>query len=490
MFTFSERTRPDGPVGMSLFRLRGKLPFNPADGTPLEDLSKHFFEKGLYQLSGIVSYDARFVRSDAKLQKAFDHAVLVTPILQTRVEGDKEPVFRMIQDRQAWPKLEILPNPVGTDESAEALIREFKAKTQGKFFSDRDYQRTSIRISSCRGKTVLYVCLMVPHQFFDGNSIGTFLIRFTAYARLPRACWFMFDPFFRDRHFPTYMEMALKSDMDKLHDTDGSLVAHLKDPSRFQFNDYDHEQPGAIECMRGLPLEKVGSHHSQHVMKKVRQGLREQGVTVSSAFTGLAVKVMATLLKHKTGEKPGPLVVSVASDLRPLGKWGDRRDRTFLPVVGNYPYSHVVRVEFDDAANKSVEELGIIVKQDLKRVHTDVDYRLSLLQHSDLNPGYYCGVSSLLIPKQATRLGFPTIVDSFIAFGPVPHVWFYVITTGDKTQVHADIQMPIDTLEADEIRHLARETIQGTVLAPVFNELKTAETYPEHAQGAKGSGTA
>jgi hypothetical protein len=148
---------------------------------------------------------------------------------------------------------------------------------------------------------------------------------------------------------------------------------------------------------------------------------------------------MARLVDTSSGTG---LVITIPCDARTLGKWGDKRDKRKIPIFGNFPFGNSIAIENSKARCDDLNSLAKFVRHEIARVDTDIDYRMHMLQVK-ATKDYFCGVSSVQIPKAAVRLGIaPAYVDTFIDFGDNPRVWFYVETVGSLTQVAVDVLLP------------------------------------------------
>ena len=58
-------------------------------------------------------------------------------------------------------------------------------------------------------------------------------------------------------------------------------------------------------------------------------------------------------------------------------------------------------------------------------------------------------------------------IESRISLGPVPRVWFYVLTCGPQTTISVDVALPLHIC-ADDVRASICECTSGSVLEPFF----------------------
>lgn len=133
----------------------------------------------------------------------------------------------------------------------------------------------------------------------------------------------------------------------------------------FCFVDYDLLAPDASSKLRGL--HESMAYASLTSVKKCRRALRQNGISMKSAFGALSIKVLAALLS-KYYQNSGPpkegahrdwkcLKAKNGVDARGLGKWGDNCERIskLFPTVANYAFSADTFVTLDDALNCSLE---------------------------------------------------------------------------------------------------------------------------------------
>jgi hypothetical protein len=212
----------------------------------------------------------------------------------------------------------------------------------------------------------------------------------------------------------------------------------------------------------------IGFHQDSSVMDQIRAELRRNKVTVTTSVCALAIKLMARLVDTSSGTG---LVINISCDARTLGKWGDKRDKRKIPGSGNFPFGNYVAIENSKAQGEDLNSVAKFLRHEIARVDTDIDYRmhmLQVLQVKDITSDYFCGVSSVHIPKAAVRLGIaPTYLDSFIDFGDNPRVWFYVVTVGSTTQVSVDVLLP----GVDNVESALKTVVEGSALEPLFNQL-------------------
>lgn len=453
-----------------------KIGFTQADGRPLSRADSWYFDNCFFPLAISFAVPSRPFGDDQKLRDSFYHCIKTSPILQTMVTGEgPTAVFRQLPSEADWPALKIFPADDDDGMAYKKIVSVLRDTVALIVATGTEAHRQSVRMFAVRGKNSLAVALICPHHFLDGMGIGILIAKFFLYARLPRWLWPTLDRrMLKDSSVPTFLEMTLKDQYHQLKEVDGTL-SPMMDPNNFRFADYDFTE----SKLRGFEYGEIATVRSPRTMQKCRSNLRKAGVSISTAFGGLAVKTLALLIKH--AELPEdtanqPLLPSIAIDARGLGKWGDSRDSKLrVPVVGNYAYGHFVQVPQETARNNSVEHLATILKKGLDRHRTDVDFRLHAIANIGVRnlatSDMFCGVSSMVIPPVSRLAGIPlpTRLDTKIDFGPVPRVWFYIVTIGSHTSICADIQLPIATLTPELVRQTILSAARGSALEPLLS---------------------
>lgn len=455
-----------------------------------------------------------------------------SPILQTETIGEGDAaVFRKISDEETdikLPSLVIEPREASKEEMVGKAKSRTEAIVSNMATEGQLAHRTSVRLHAVRGPRHIAFVLVTPHHFVDGTGIASIITQMYLRSLLPKKLWWLLPT--QLVMPPSFMEMAYKSgeclcqsmicnfqshtwlmtniclipdfvaatrtgaknqqssvnlavgrdeiNVVTLTDSEPSLKNLVRE--EFRFVDYDLLAPDASTKLRGL--HESMSYASLTAVKKCRRALRQNGISMTSAFGALSIKVLAALVSKYCQNSDPPkegayrdwkyLKAQNGVDARGLGKWGDKRDRAskLFPTVANYAFSAKTFVPFDDALNGSLEKVALMIKETLHQISTDVKFRASHIEsNKSSNPHtIYCGVSSVLAPRiwQVLRLG--TSTETTIEFGPCPHVWFYVLTDGAHTSVIADIGLPLPTLTEDATRDVIRNLSKGTALESFF----------------------
>mmetsp|Transcript_13709 Transcript_13709/g.30058 ORF Transcript_13709/g.30058 Transcript_13709/m.30058 type:complete len:480 (-) Transcript_13709:45-1484(-) len=455
-----------------------------ADGRKLEGLDSVFFNSK-FALSGVLSAKKSrgMERSDKKLIQAFDRVIATTPLLQTQILDDGK-TFQQVSPKE-WPQLQILDLESPTDEGLMAMARSQLdnaiAKEREEKGDDGCSRRPVISAMIMRSPNRVAWMIATPHQFGDGIANGVMFVKFCQYARLSRALWPALDRFSDQGRVPTFYEMGLKSDYsrykDKLENLDLTKAARL-DKRNFCFSQYNMDS-NKLYCRAKSCLSLIETKDLGVLRKDLRS---EHGLTITSVFGALAAKVM-TLLLHGSNVKDSVfstsasseehekrLAVNIPMDGRSVGKWNDQRDKVKkLPVGGSFSFACISQVKLSACLNGTLEEVGRCIKKSLDECRKDPEVRAIAMRASSEphESNLLIGCSSIIIPKGAGLVtGMRKMeFDCNINFGPMPHVWFYVITSGKGAQVDVDIALPIDGYKNEsEVITAIHDAASGTIL--------------------------
>jgi hypothetical protein len=408
------------------------------------------------------------------MDDALRQAIRVSPLMQTKVEGDGETaVFRQTASLVDRAMLTLVEG--NTDAEANQAVLSFVKKQMTAFKESKEMRRSPFRLVVARGKTLVAVAIVGPHHFLDGAAIGSFLSKFIAYARLPKLSWFMLNKLSTSSTLPSFAEMVLKDQYALLKQVDGSLDKRF-DPANLRFSEFDPFAPDAINEVFSFQ-EVVGT--TTAVLDLCKLEMKNKGVTITAVLVALSIKVLAKLSKHAANVNPGFIVATIGVDARGLGKWGDARDlRSKFPEVANYTFGVSAQVSYEDAMNDSIDDIALRLRKDYGRIQSDVYLRLhSIEANTQYVPGFIlCATSSVALSKTAMRwLRFAGIPDLEIEFvpqiGTFPTVWFAAISVGSKTTVHATVVLPIPNLTKKIILQTIKESVEGTTVEPLFNLL-------------------
>lgn len=438
------------------------------------------------------------VKNPKKLKAAFDQVVQTTPILQSQVivkktdENDDAPStdeaskYRYVlkKARGDWPSLDVRTAP---DEKVQLEMAQKYVREKGSIASLSD----PVHMCAILGPRDLCLALAAPHFFCDGVALQTIFGKFLIYSKTPKVMWRMIDRL-SPKETPNAIEMALKSDLPAIKKLDYDLIGKTDSagsPNNFCFSSYDFMAPGAADDF--LAFKKVICNAPHESVKLCLQELRKLGVTFSTIVMALSVKILAILLdEHKLNPNNHPLVVNVAVDGQKCGKWGKgrhnkyRSNKVSFPVVGNFVFSVAVQLSMEGVLQTDLVATAMDIKTCLNKVLSDPIERASrVVQCSGLpTSGMRCGASSILESSTQGRLrkmagANVTSFESGIAFGPVPHVWFYIISLrGSPTPLTLDFMLPIHGLtESDVLKALAR-ACQGSPLEKLLNAQKSLKT--------------
>ena len=452
---------------------------HPPISRVLEAMDLVYFDNCFAPLSVIVGFSARGLGSDPKLQAAWVQVVRMSPLLQMRVEGSGTgAVFRPLSSEQEWPTLKVAPR--ASDDEALATARRLnEVEIQAISSGGQDAQRSSVRLNVVRGDRNLFFAISSPHHFCDGVAIGSIITKLYFYALLPKLTWWLIDRM-STAEIPTFWQMTLKSNHPLWTLDHGAMSQAVEassrySPDNFRFAAYDIAANNAA-ALKGLDANIATV--SREILSTVLPRLRAAGITLTSAFGALAIKLLAALL-DRAGLNPDQNLLSTNGiDVRRLGKWdktgngGTRASK--MPVVANYAFGCHTQVPFAAALQETVEAVAVRIKVDFDRVRDDATFRAQEVAAGAAQPlpssQMFVGCSSFVMPRIANRVR--PMIESSISFGPVPHVWFYVLTCGPQTTINVDVALPLHIC-ADDVRASIFECISGSVLEPFFASVHT-----------------
>ncbi|MEL6989546.1 MAG: hypothetical protein AAGK97_17180, partial [Bacteroidota bacterium] len=369
------------------------------------------------------------------------------PILCTVVEGEGENArFVPITSAKDWPVLSIeyLPDNQSKELNQHAKLlmnQQIRSLQEG----GKDAHRKSLRFSILKSEKKIALVMVTPHHFLDGVGIATFIAKFIMLCILPKFLWNFAILRKCPKEMPTFLEMPFKKSFNNIKDR---LIPNLemRTPYNYFFPEHDFTDPKAPNKLKGI--NGMLSISSSQIVNKVRAALRKEGLSISIAFSALAVKLLAVLLKkYNANPQNKKITSSTGTDMRQFSNWGynrDRKTRQQFPIEGNFTCKQNYTFEFEQALKMSFIMMAKEIKQDMERLHHDEAYRIDRVLNQWNEPVMvYPGVSSVLAPKVAGEFLLRNIaLESTIDFGPVPRVWFYVLTSEGGTSLKADIALP------------------------------------------------
>ncbi len=457
----------------SVSTFKGLLPgFTKLDSRPLSHMDIEYFDNTFAPLNCAVAFESNFFGNDKKLRQAFVRAVETSPILCTVVAGEgRDARFVPITSPSDWPVLTIehLPNDAQGDVLTRArtvMAHQIEGLQQG----GKDEHRKSVRLAILKsGKKIAFV-MVTPHHFLDGVGIAAFLAKFIMLVIVPKMLWGIIIQKKFPKELPPFLEIPFKKDYPAVKDR---LIPNteMRPPFNHFFPDHDFADPASPGKLKGINGMLTSS--SKEVVKQVRKALREEGISISIAFSALAVKLLAVVLQnHNANPEKKQVTSSTGTDVRQFSEWGDERDRQKgqLPLEGNFTCKQNTSFEFEDTLKLSLLEIAHKIKQDLGRLHTDVEYRMDRVLNQWNEPVMaYAGVSSVLAPNITGGFLLRNItLESTIDFGPVPRVWFYVLTVDGGTCLKTDIALPLPKLTDAELRQEMSLIVKDSPLKELF----------------------
>jgi hypothetical protein len=460
----------------SMLSIKGLLQgFTQVNSRRLSHMDIEYFDNTFAPLNCAVVFESNFFGNNKKLHHAFVRAIETSPILCTVVEGEgREARFAPITSPEDWPVLTI--EHLSDDAQDDVLARaQTVMNHQIEFLQKggKNEHRKSVRFTILKsGKKIAFV-MITPHHFLDGVGIATFLAKFIMLSIFPKILWPIIIQKKCPKVLPSFMEMPFKKDYPAVQDL---LIPNteMRTPYNHFFPNHDFADPESPSKLKGINTMLTSS--SKQVVKKVRAALREEGTSISIAFSALAVKLLAVILKnHNANPENKQVTSSTGTDMRQFSQWGDERDRKQkqqLPVEGNFTCKQNYSFEFEEILKLSLVEIAHEIKKDLDRLHTDIEYRMDRVLNQWNEPVMaYPGVSSVLAPNipGGEFLLRNISIESTIDFGPVPRVWFYVLTSDGRTSLKADIALPLPELTEGELRREMSHMVKDSPLKALFS---------------------
>lgn len=433
---------------------------------PLTELDRFFFTNSFAPLSLLFSHDGCF--DSSTVEAAWKQTVAKTPLMRMKVDGDGDNAVHVpITDEDFWPKIDF--EKVDTDELVVVESHKKLDKAVTLILLDATKQRLPGFVAYVAGPARGAFVFVNPHHFIDGVGYGSLATKLMLYCKTPRALWSPLDMLSSD-DVPSFRAMALKEHVCMEDPPIEPLSARI-DPSNFSFQTYNPFAPLPDQpCLSGFEgdFPRIESKR----MTQVRGALHAQGASISTAFTALAVKTLAMLIRDHYDILPeGKLVTVLPCDAR-RAFHVQKYTQLKLPVVANYAF--VVHNQFDisQTYQADLSSLMSTIKQRL----TEVTHDPSLLRKEIL--GQYCtaplpiyvGVSSILMESKIdSLLGLNNVnLHSRIVYGPIPRVWFYVLTSCGQTTIGADIMLPIPGLTAEKVQETIIAASHNTCLEDLF----------------------
>jgi hypothetical protein len=426
--------------------------------------------------------DAVSFATERNIREGFQRAVKMTPILQTKIveREDGRLVFTKHESEQDWPNVTVHTGDYDANQVV-AMTNDLAEKEYAYYGHGASTEAMSVAL---RGHVVigpkrLSLVMVWPHAYMDGSAVIGILVKSLMYSRLTKALWFTVDRLSCKDMPLTLEEVAFKKDSDKMLELKHELTlpnpSSVKlDPQNFSFSNYNATGEDEECCLRGGKFEFQTLKCSR--INEVRKGLREAGVSISSALSALSVKTVAILLhKHQLNPDCRPLVASSYVDVRNLGKWGDGRDkrRLQLPISANLSVICCTQIPFEEAVEQgSLMKMAARVKQDIARLESDIHYRAETV----FTAGYpkntvICGTSSVMVPHMDmgkwTGIHNPYI-ETYEHYTQ-PHLWFTLVTM-DKLSSTPGLYagLPIPGLDMEQIFEAVEEAATGSPFEGIF----------------------
>lgn len=483
---------------------------------PLYPQDQMFFDKSLALPNFIMIFPLKsfscwfgMTHSDSKLKLAFQEVVRNNLLLQTKIVGEgQNATFKRLLASDAdnpsntFPSLKIEPKVEDSEEGmiqrAKSILAEKKAMYASK---GQDAYRYPINLTAVRGPDDVAFVGVTPHPFFDAGACGSFFGQLYMNQLLPRGLWPLAEMLQVPKELPpSFNEVVFKRKLPKKMDSyeeidvfSDTCLSPRYAKGNFEFEDYDADAPGATSQLRGYEGGVVSV--SVETLTECVDTLKKDGVTLTSAFDALAVKVLAKLImlnKEKTvgvddAKVHDPLIIWTSIDGRkmnlvPSNAQGDKKEKTqgnlggIFPLIGNYSFAHLTQVSFEDALTSPMENIARKAKEGVDRLRTDENYRLhhvaSLANRTSDHIMYRCGATCFRMPAILQKINLnvrgPVCTNEW---GPVPRCLFWVVGHSSNTKIHANIKLPLPAIDEDIVRQTILEVVKGSTLERLFSEL-------------------
>jgi hypothetical protein len=342
---------------------------DPQDRVCFDDCFASLSSIVLFPLTGVFGV----TRSDSKLKMAFKQVVENTPISQTQVVGKGDnAVFRKLTDDDALPSMTIEPHVEKSKTAMMNRARSILSDQKAEMAAGRqDALRLSVRLHAVRGPQDIALAFSTPHHFADGTGTTSILAQLCMTQLLPKCCWGLSRvPEEQMQLPPSFMEMALESEFasncdafrkaDVLRDT---FLSKMYAEDTFRIQNYDLAAPDALSKLRGLDEHLVRA--SAKSLKRCCRELRKKGVSLTSAFSALAIKLLVKLIAECSDDNGATatgscLLAANPIDARAPGKWDDKDKRKLqskrFPIVGNHAFANATQIQFDAVLASPLEE--------------------------------------------------------------------------------------------------------------------------------------
>ena len=255
--------------------------------------------------------DALSFATEQNIREGFDRAVKMTPILQTKiVEKNGRFFFTQHKSEQDWPKVTAVHTGDYDSDQVVTMTNDLAEKEYAYYGhgASTEAMTVAVRVHVVITSQRFSLLMVWPHAYMDGSGIIGVLVKLLMYSRLTKALWFTVDRLSCKDMPLTLEEVAFKQDYDKIlqqkHELSQPNQSSVKlNPQNFSFSNFN---AGDEDCLRGGKFEFQTLQCSR--INDVRKGLREAGVSISSALGALAVKTVAILLhKHQLNPECRPL---------------------------------------------------------------------------------------------------------------------------------------------------------------------------------------
>eukprot|EP00523_Entomoneis_sp_CCMP467_P010240 CAMPEP_0168736816 /NCGR_PEP_ID=MMETSP0724-20121128/10057_1 /TAXON_ID=265536 /ORGANISM="Amphiprora sp., Strain CCMP467" /LENGTH=444 /DNA_ID=CAMNT_0008784029 /DNA_START=98 /DNA_END=1432 /DNA_ORIENTATION=+ len=443
-----------------------------APDRPLSMLEGFYVDYGVLRLNPILKLPGVHLGSKKKIAKALQMTIRASPHLTNVVVPSPENKdayvfqYRSVEDKSKWqkPNFVELKNGATSDDEALSQIKEVHSRQLSEYDISKEMRmKVPFCFNVCQTPTTTFLGVVVMHHNMDGSALWSFFSKFLLYIRLPKVFWGPLGRICKDQFpLPSYYSMIQN---EKKIEGEFSPV---EDNKVFHFKNFDPSTTALVS-------KRVELGRTINVMSQCREALRAKGVTVSSVFTALAMKVMAHLSQDFSPDlvNEGPILGDTPIDLRNKWEWGHKH---LLPVVANYSSSCRTKTPVNTLLECPIEALALNIKQSIQSYQTDPEVRLMEVDKLTVPGSVFCGVSSTMSPSDRVErlLRIKHMEQTEADTDPnSPLCWFSVTSRGGtETSVRFVLCLPKEVMiSEDKIRTVINESVSGSVVEPLFPNL-------------------
>lgn len=450
---------------------------------PLSFIENVYVERGICNLDTILKLQGVRLGSKTRIEQALRMAICASPHLTNTVvpsspgkEFSYVFQYNALREKAHWQKPNFVECKAGTNNiEAFEKVRHVHLKQLDDYSNNKEMRMTiPFCFNVCQTPTMTIIGVVVPHHNMDASGIWSFFVKFLLFARLPKILWKRIFRMCKDTFpLPSMNEMLLDGDNDNtpLQAKIDLPLSPTSNAAVLRFKNYDPT--------KRLESIKLNLGCTKDVILQCRQALKASGVTISTAFTALSMKVMAHISQTISPDLyvKGPIVGTSPVDLRNKWRWSesgnDCKERSMLPLTANYAGAVRSTVAYETLLQCSVETIASNVKQDIQEYQSDAKLRFRAAHEISFPGSVFCGVSSVTRPnpgvERLLRLNRVEITSAISTHVQGPVCWFKVVTRGSDTDIQLQLALPDTVLVSkEEVRRVVKECVSGTALEPLF----------------------